>query len=187
LKTNSHKTEITVAIIGLIGVLGTAAIANWDKIFSPRPGDQPTQFTNGTAPSSQDWQSPGIGGCFGQYFSGLPEARIKTLEAGARDFQLIEPNERKDQAIGIQLRENGQPVGAVTFQFYSENTFFKIGSAVDSQCQRVEDYANASRGGDKHNLQNWDDLRIRLAGGNYTLTLEYDAGKIDATFARVSP
>ena len=31
---NSHRIQIWIAIIGLIGVLGTAIFSNWDKIFS---------------------------------------------------------------------------------------------------------------------------------------------------------
>ncbi|NIN69019.1 MAG: hypothetical protein GTO63_30900, partial [Anaerolineae bacterium] len=40
------RTEVVVALIGLIGVLGAAALANWDKIFppdverEPRPTDE---------------------------------------------------------------------------------------------------------------------------------------------------
>ena len=32
-----NKTKITIAIIGLIGILGGAFFANWDKIFPPVP------------------------------------------------------------------------------------------------------------------------------------------------------
>jgi len=34
----SHRTEIIVAVIGLLGILATAVLANWDKIF-PEPVD----------------------------------------------------------------------------------------------------------------------------------------------------
>lgn len=33
-KSRSKKTEITIAIIGLLGILATAVFSNWDKIFS---------------------------------------------------------------------------------------------------------------------------------------------------------
>ena len=32
-----NKTKITIAIIGLIGILGGAFFTNWDKIFPPDP------------------------------------------------------------------------------------------------------------------------------------------------------
>lgn len=36
-KQPSYKVQITIAVIGLIGALGTALFANWDKIFVPEP------------------------------------------------------------------------------------------------------------------------------------------------------
>jgi len=38
LEMNGHKTQIIVALIALIGVLGGALITNWDKFFPPTPG-----------------------------------------------------------------------------------------------------------------------------------------------------
>lgn len=35
--SSSGKTQILIAAIGLVGVLGAAALANWDKLFSSRP------------------------------------------------------------------------------------------------------------------------------------------------------
>jgi hypothetical protein len=35
---SSYKVAITTAIIGLIGVLGTAVISNWDKLVSSSHG-----------------------------------------------------------------------------------------------------------------------------------------------------
>ncbi len=32
-----HKTEIIIAIIGLVGIVLTAMFANWDKIFPKEP------------------------------------------------------------------------------------------------------------------------------------------------------
>ena len=32
-ESNSHKTQIIVALIGLVGVLGAGLLANWEKIF----------------------------------------------------------------------------------------------------------------------------------------------------------
>ena len=38
---SSRNAQITVAVISLVGVLGTAIFANWDKLFPPDEG-QPT-------------------------------------------------------------------------------------------------------------------------------------------------
>jgi hypothetical protein len=193
LSKNSHKTQVVVAIIGVIGVIAGGVITNWDKIFPERTAELTARNADEQHPSTptasgtQDPKDTGIPDCFAHYFSGIARERIGALETGAKDFQIIGPHQSKDHPIGIQLRENRQPVGAVRVQFYFENTIFKIESLVDSQCQPVEDYVNKSRGGDKHILQNWDDLQVRLGKAMYTLTLEYDAGKIDADFARISP
>jgi hypothetical protein len=46
----TSRTQIIVAIIGLLGVLGGAMIANWDKIFSPKPpGPGDIQLPNAIA------------------------------------------------------------------------------------------------------------------------------------------
>ena len=34
---SSHRVAIVVAVIGVIGTLGAALIANWDRIFAPSP------------------------------------------------------------------------------------------------------------------------------------------------------
>ena len=199
LSKNSHKTQIIVALIGLIGVLAAAVIANWDKIFPERSADQTAQRAGEQQPATPGAsgsqaargglggpRGPGMSGCFEQYFLGLPPDRIAVLEAGAKGFQLIGPHQSKDQTIAIQLQENRRPIGGLKFHFYLQNTIFKIESVVNSNCQPVEDYVNASRGGDKHILQNWDDLQVRLGNAAYTLTLAYGAGKMDADFARIS-
>ncbi len=36
MREKSHRVQIWVAVIGLVGVLGTAIFSNWDKIFSQR-------------------------------------------------------------------------------------------------------------------------------------------------------
>ena len=51
-ESNSHKTQITVALIGLVGVLGAALIANWEKIFSPAKEPTPPVSTNSANPSA---------------------------------------------------------------------------------------------------------------------------------------
>jgi hypothetical protein len=68
----------------------------------------------------------------------------------------------KDQPIVLKLEENRQLIGAIRFQFYANGSMFKIDSVVDSQCQPLNEFANVSRGGDKHGLQNYDDLQIQF-------------------------
>jgi len=126
------------------------------------------------------------GDCF-EYFHGIPKDRVTTLEGGAQGVQLIGPHQSKDEAIAIKFTEDNRSVGAIKFDFYSNNNMFKVETVVDSKCQIIEDYSNIARGGDKHVLQNWDTLQIRFEDSTYELRLGYYAGMINANFRSVSP
>ena len=49
---SSHKVQIIVAVLGLVGVLATAALSNWDKLFPapPPPTVEPTLAPTATPP-----------------------------------------------------------------------------------------------------------------------------------------
>ena len=184
------KTEIIIAIIGLVGVLGAAVIANWRNIFpknnnsngptinrdiSPSPGPKPSQ------------SNPDQTQCLSAYLQGVPNDHLKTVEAGTKDLQIVGPDQSKDQPIALRLEEDKKLVGAIRFRFHSNGPIFKIDSIVDSQCQRIEDFVNATRDGDKHVMQNYDNLEIQIGNARYDLDLEYGSGRIVADFARISP
>ncbi len=48
----SHKLQIAIAIIGLIGVLGSALFANWDKIFAARNNNKVVTGGSGSSANS---------------------------------------------------------------------------------------------------------------------------------------
>lgn len=57
----SRRTEVTIALITLVGVLGGALFANWDKVFPPRGTEPPHVATPPASlptPSSPDTQPP---------------------------------------------------------------------------------------------------------------------------------
>lgn len=59
-----HKVQIAVAAIGLAGVLGSALLANWDKVFKREaPLRQPTGPSQSAAPGAV--QSPVVSGVQG--------------------------------------------------------------------------------------------------------------------------
>lgn len=181
------RTEVVVAIIGLIGALGAAVIANWDKFFPPNPPDGPTN--SNIAPVNKSTPQPSISdpqACLTQFLQNVPKDRVTTLENGTYDQQIIRPDQSKDQAIALRLEENREFVGAIKLHFYSSNAMFKIDSIVDSECQPVESFENRSRGGDKHVVQNYDELEIRFKKGVYILRFGYDAARIKANFTRAS-
>lgn len=186
------KTEIIIAVISLVGVLGAAVIANWDRIF-PRTNNNSNNSNKvianvtpstspQTSPTSSDPQP-----CLSSFLQGVPSDRLKTVEAGSRDLQIIAPDQSKDEPIALRLEEERSLVGAIRFKFHSNGSMFKIDSIVDSQCNRIEDFVNATRGGDKHVMQNYDNLEIQIGNARYALDLEYGSGRIDADFTRISP
>src|SRR2546429_256794 len=42
---SGYRLQITIALISLVGVLGGAVIANWDKLFPPSPNPVPPRPT----------------------------------------------------------------------------------------------------------------------------------------------
>jgi len=57
---------------------------------------------------------------------------------------------------------------------------------VDAQCHPVEAYRNATVDGDKHALQNWNNLEVQLGTSAYTIRLCYDSDGIEASVNRSS-
>src|SRR5215475_15664317 len=103
------RTEVTIAVIGLVGVLGAALIANWDKLFRKT---NPNLNTNGnlSTPLPKPTASNSAG-CMTSFFEGVPPDRLQTLEAGAKDVQIIAPQQAKDQPIAVKLEEDRNVVG----------------------------------------------------------------------------
>ncbi|NIR52379.1 hypothetical protein GWO43_27455 [candidate division KSB1 bacterium] len=129
-----------------------------------------------------------LAGCFDAYLDTIPSERIQTLESGTADFDIIGPQQSKDEKIAIIFSELNRPIGAIKFSFILNNKIFKIESIVDAQCGPIENYSNTSRGGDKHVLQNWDTVEMQIGDSRYELRLGYDGGIISANyFRKVSP
>src|SRR5438876_240919 len=56
--SGGNRLQITLAIIGLVGVLGGAVIANWDKIFT-KQGTQATTQSSAAGAQPNDGNVPG--------------------------------------------------------------------------------------------------------------------------------
>lgn len=123
---------------------------------SPAPTSPPT----GTPPS----------GCFAEHFASLPPDRVSRLEDGADDIDVIVASQPKEQPFGVVLTKLDQPIGAVTARFFRASGIFRVLSVVDAECRAVEDFST-SDSPDKHVVQNWNGLRMRLGAASYLLTL----------------
>ncbi len=118
--------------------------------------------------------------CLTEFFAGIPENLIASMEVGAGKNLPFEP----EQPAGMVLEEFGQPVVALSYMFFEDDHIFKINAAVDNSCQPVA-FANASRGGAPEVLQNWDTLELTTAGGVYALRFGYDTGEASVVTSKI--
>jgi hypothetical protein len=125
--------------------------------------------------------------CFAQYFSAIPAARVKTIEMGTADFEVLAPDQPKDGVIGMKFTELQQAIGGMRFFFISGSAVFKVDTVVDARCQAIESYANVTSGDNKRVLQNWDHLQIRFGDQAYLVQLGYGGGTVRAGTQHVSP
>jgi hypothetical protein len=121
--------------------------------------------------------------CFEDIFSGISADRIKRIEIGGGEDELLNSRQSKDDPAGIIITDLGQPVLALTFIFFEDNTLFKIVSVVDAACQPV-DYINASRGGQRDALQNRDILEVTTGTGVYYLRFGYSSGAVSVSTSK---
>ena len=65
---------------------------------------------------------------------------------------------RRINQLGLNL-QNRRALGALTLLPFPKDGLFAVQDIVDAQNRLVVEYSNASRGGRKDLLQNWDTLR----------------------------
>ena len=98
-----YTVQIVIAIIGLIGILGTAIITNWDKIFPPpTPGLTPSPML--TEQTTDGWAIIGKTRR-GKYFDLTLELHGDTPAIGrshkaAEDFRLVQKRRKKGENLG---------------------------------------------------------------------------------------
>lgn len=101
--------------------------------------------------------------------SGISADRTVTLEDGTRDRDIIAVDQPKGQPIGIKFAQEGRVLGALTLLPFPDDGLFKVRDVVDAQNRPVGEYANASRGGARNVLQNWDTLHVQFEDKLYML------------------
>ena len=172
------------AALGAFGVLLIAAGLGWNR-FPRVPGSSPSDRPPSEPPATAD-SAAAVTGCSPAWFRNPPPARVKVMESGTADGEVLPPDQPKDGPVVIVLTENGTPVGAIAFQLYVSNDLFKITQVVDARCQPVETFRNESRGGDRHVLQNYDTVELTFGTRKYSLSLGYGAGTISGRLIRTS-
>lgn len=174
-RTASERTRVAIFLLLLIGVASFTV-----AIFRTPP---PDTFSVDYPPPDRKVANNDC-----PELRGIPKSRIAVVEEGSNDVGVIGPGQSKEGPMAIQLTENRQLMGAIKFSFFPTNNMFKVETVIDAGCQIIEEYKNASRGGDRHVLQNWDSLEVRFGNSTYALRLGYDSGEIEANyFTRTSP
>lgn len=189
-KPSSRKVDasILVALIALIGTVVTAlfnspVILEWIRnkpTSTALYAQAPLPSNSSTAPPAASG-SPLSGGeadCLQQYFANIDPTRQIGIEVGvtAQDFYFSSQNSSNQNSIGpfgIRLTQNGTMIGALSFLFFTDSRLFKITSVVDSSCQPVNEYSNATRGGDPNAIQNTDALKIQFTEGSFSLHFQF--------------
>lgn len=159
-------------IIGLVfvGVLVFALIFVFEVFPNIAPSIPPPASVSPLSRSSAD--------CLQQYFADMDATRQMSIEVGdsAHDYYLSSENNSDQNLVGpfgIQLTQNGNMIGALTFLFFTDSHLFKITSVVDSNCQAVTNYSNATSAGDPNAIQNSETLNIQFAKDMFSLNFQF--------------
>lgn len=176
---SSTGAGLPLIFLGLIAVLSTTTTV---PVAIQLPGGAvPLQIGGGSA----EGKARPLTACFAQALDAIPGDRVRQLEVGGRDAEVVGPQQSKQESFALQLADGGRPVGLVVFRFFSANELFKVEHVIDQEC-RPASHQNASRGGDPDALENWDSLRIELAGHVYELRPGFSDGRIEASFSRIA-
>ena len=180
--TPTKTTAVTVAVTRTLNP-PAAGHATDLPVAAPIPSPAPATAPQAVFPA-----------CFEGYFGGIADARVTTLEPGTNDFDLPTVDLTQSEPIGFMFTRDEQPLGAMRFRFVKANQFFRIEGIVDSRCEKIEGYVNASRGGDKNVLQQWDTLQLTLGNQSYALGMGIwapeespDKGLIRVDFGETAP
>lgn len=186
---SSIGAGLPIIVVGAILLISAAFVPKTEgEGPSPvAPPPSPTSRTDKditTSPAPPTPISPtGPSLCPEQLLAEVKEERTKTMEVGADDQTVVGSSQSLTEEFGIKLTSDGQLVGAILLRYFPDSQLFKIGGIVDSKCHRVEDFSNASDPGqEKHILQNYQSVQIRLNGILYFLHLGIN-GEVKASFS----
>jgi len=177
-EVSSVGAGMPLIVVGVAAV-AIAALRGGNAVSSTgHPGNSsPTVSTSASGPST---------GC--SVFQGVPKGRVKPVEDGASALTVIGADQSKTGPFVLKLTENGKSIGAIRARWIASGSLFRVESVVDASCKPTESFSNASRSSDRHVLQSYDELRLRLGTRSYTLSLGIANGTIQVDhFERFRP
>jgi hypothetical protein len=126
-------------------------------------------------PNGNSAAVPGDSTCMAEWLSEVQRDRVRSIEVGMRDVQIIGPHQQLDLPFVLLLTENGQRIGAIRLRLYRGTDYgsdlYKVEDAIDARCTKVEELQNPSRGGNPRELVNFDTLRVTLGGQPYEIRI----------------
>jgi hypothetical protein len=179
----SSRRQIGLGVFGAM-LLVAAAVASREGILPAGAQDAAGRAARTSDGGPADASSAD---CFASALGAVPASRIKHVESGTADLELVAPNEPKDLPVAVVIEERRRPVAAIAFEFFAGSSLFKISRVIDAGCHPVTAFRNSSRGGDKTVLQNWDSVEMTLGAAVYSLRLGYDSGTISGSLTSATP
>lgn len=187
------RTQIYVALIGLVGTLAVALIAFWsNKVSEKSPDNSETNTSPTVVISETDSLSTEIletqivapanntqanGNCTDEYLANVPFENRQEMEIGGNIR--IQIKDQSDNSIGpyaIQLTENGILIGALQFLGFKNTSSFKILSVVDADCAQMNEFGNIDIPSKQASIDNWENLGFRLSSGHYRMRMGLKSG-----------
>jgi hypothetical protein len=138
-------------------------------------GGSPSEPSGVAAVTDRTQPQRGDDACMTALLADVSKDRIRPIEVGMREVEVIRSDQQLNLPFVLLLTENGKRIGAIRMRRYPGTDYssdlYKVEDAVDARCAKVDELENPGRGGNPRELQNFDALRITLAGQQYDLRI----------------
>jgi len=174
------KTQIWVAVIGVIGTIAVTLIttfASQSDAETPVPTEPQSVSTSTAAPTTL----PGGNLCLEDYFSSVSASNRYDLQVGETAIL----SAKKDAVYGVRLFEGVNLLGEIIFTGASNTKSFSIVSIIDSNCSQVFGYGNLDQPGANNSIGDSENLGVAFFGTNYRLRMEWSSGnQVELKFSK---
>jgi hypothetical protein len=172
------RTQIYVAIIGVVGTIIVALITVLSNKPVERPTPQTVEATSAVTDTTTPAQNistpiPQSGGlCLEDYLKNISAGSRIDLDAGISTVITTS----KEGLYGIRLFDGGKLLGEMQFTGSTNSKSFQVVSMIDANCLQIFEYGNLDRPTAKGAIGNWENLGIPFDGGNYRLRMGWYSG-----------
>lgn len=160
----SGSAAVVTAMTGLFVAIDGMGIFDGpsDRLAAPGAEGSDRLQAGGAEPASTT-------GCLQAYLESLPPARVKAVENGSADLDVLGTAEPKSEPLALLFTDRGVAIGAARLHYITESSVIRVDGLVDAACAPAAEVRNIARGGDPSVLQNYDTLGFRLGADGYAL------------------